>query len=167
ALLQHLVQQPAAAPGRAPRGTRFDVDIARGQGAEGEARMKEMDEIGRRSVLTCPDCQGVMWEIEEGNLSRYRCHVGHTYSADLLNLALDESLRRALASAQRALEERVALAGRLHRQAENGGRGHMTGAWSARIREYEQELKVIRDAILQMEEIAAREELQRTRQNVG
>src|SRR5207244_4412068 len=61
--------------------------------------------VGRRSVLSCPDCGGVMWEIDEEGLVRYRCHVGHAYTADVMNVALDESLRRALASGLRALEE--------------------------------------------------------------
>jgi two-component system chemotaxis response regulator CheB len=158
-LLDQLVRQPVGESRTAPPGIRFEVEVARGE--KGYA-MKEMDQIGRRSVLSCPECQGVMWEIDEGGSVRYRCHVGHTYAAELLNLALDEGLRRALASAQRALEERIALAGRLHSQAERSGHRRLVSTWSARIREYEQEMIVIRDAIRRMEEIAAREELRRT-----
>jgi two-component system chemotaxis response regulator CheB len=158
ALLESLVRQPAAAPREPPPGMRFEVEIARGERRDS---MKEMDAIGRRSVLSCPDCQGVMWEIDEGELARYRCHVGHTYGAEPMSLALDDNLRRALATAQRALEERVALARRLHGQAEQNGQPHMMSAWSARVREYEQETKVVRDAIRRMEEMAALEKLQR------
>lgn len=157
ALLAGLVNQPAGEPGgKAPDGLRFEVEIARGGGG---ASMSQMDALGRRSVLSCPDCHGVMWEIDEGDLTRYRCHVGHTYAADLMNLALDEGLRRALASAQRALEERVALATKLRRQAEESGHPHLMKTWSERVREYEREMTVIRDGIRRMEGIAAREEL--------
>jgi two-component system, chemotaxis family, protein-glutamate methylesterase/glutaminase len=76
--------------------------------------MEHMDELGRRSVLACPDCGGVMWEIDEGELSRYRCHVGHTYTTEVMSLALDDNLRR-------ALEERIALARKLHNQASGSG----------------------------------------------
>ena len=76
-----------------------------------------MEKFGRRSVLACPDCGGVMWELDEGDLSRFRCHVGHTYTAEVMSLALDDNLRRALASAVRALEERTALARKLYHQA--------------------------------------------------
>ncbi|HEY7638759.1 MAG TPA: chemotaxis protein CheB [Steroidobacteraceae bacterium] len=157
-LLNRLVRQPAGEPSAAPAGIRFEVDIARGR--KGYV-MKQMDSLGQRSVLSCPDCQGVMWEIDEGGLTRYRCHVGHTYAGDLLNLALDEGLRRALASAQRALEERVALASKLHGQAERAGHHNLVRTWAARRLEYEQEMSVIRDAIRRMEDVAARAEIQR------
>jgi two-component system chemotaxis response regulator CheB len=103
-----------------------------------------------------------MWEIDEGGLSRYRCHVGHTYASELMDVALDESLRRALASAQRALEERVALAGKLFDQARHGGHRGLMSTWAARQKEYEQEMDLVRDAVRRMEDIAAREELRRT-----
>jgi len=63
-----------------------------------------------------------MWEIDDEDLLRYRCHVGHAYTAELMTVALDESLRRALASARRALEERIALAQCLQSQALERGR---------------------------------------------
>ena len=156
ALLQRLVQQPAGDPQAAAATLRFEVEIAKGQ--RRGARMNEMDAIGRRLAVACPDCHGVLWEIDEGELTRFRCHVGHTYSGELLDLSLDEGLRRALASAQRALEERVALAGKLHSHAEESGRRYMASSWAARIHEYEQELAVIRDAIRRIDEIAAREQ---------
>lgn len=157
ALLDTLVHQPAGESRKASPGIRFEVQIAKG---EGGYAMKEMDELGRRSVLSCPDCHGVMWEVDEDGLTRYRCHVGHAYAGDLMNLALDEGLRRALGSAQRALEERVALAGKLHSQAQRSGHRHAMQTWSARKNEYEQEMNVIRDAIYRMEQLAAREERQ-------
>ncbi len=35
----------------------------------------------------------MIWEIDEGDLFRYQ--VSHTYTAELMSLALDEDLRRA------------------------------------------------------------------------
>lgn len=123
--------------------------------------MSEMDRIGRRSVLSCPDCQGVMWEIDEGELKRFRCHVGHTYTAALMSLALDDSLQRALAVAQRTLEERVALARKLQAQASESGHRHLVDMWRVKAAEAEREMAVIRDSVRRMEDITAREELAR------
>lgn len=151
ALLDRLVAEPAGEPIAAPRLTRYEVEIAR----TGRSSMNEMDGFGRRSVLACPDCGGVMWEIDEEGLSRYRCHVGHTYTAELMSLALDEGLRRALASALRALEERVALARKLHRQAVDSGHRLLAENWAGKASEFERETEVIRASIRRVDELAA------------
>ena len=152
-LLQSLVHQPAEETRPAPDSLRFEVAMARA----GASSMETMDRLGRRSVMACPDCHGVMWEFDEGELTHYRCHVGHTYTAELLSLALDENLRRALGSAQRAMEERVALAHKLHRQARQAGHQLTADTWAARALEYEQEMQVIRESIRRMEAITASE----------
>ena len=154
-LLDRLVREPAGETHEAPQAVRQETQIALG----GAFTMDDMDRIARRSVLACPDCHGVMWEIEEGDLVRYRCHVGHTYTAELMNLALDENLRRALGSAQRALEERVALARKLHRNALERGHRLMAEDWALKIDEYQNEMDIVRSAFRRMEAIAAEQEL--------
>jgi len=151
ALLESLVHQPAAEPVPAPHALRYEVEVAR----SGRSSMTDMDSLGRRSVLACPDCGGVMWEIDEGELSRYRCHVGHTYTAELMSLALDDNLRRALASALRALEEREALARKLHREAVKGGHRLLAENWAEKARDFEHETKVIRESIRRVDQLAA------------
>src|SRR5262249_44930433 len=132
-LLQELVGRSAGTPAKAPDTIRYEVEVAR----SGRTNMNNMDRIGRRSVLACPDCHGVMWEIDEGELIRYRCHVGHAYTAELMALALDENLNRALASALRALDERIALAHKLQRQANESGRVRAAESWALKAEEHE------------------------------
>jgi two-component system chemotaxis response regulator CheB len=151
ALLNTLVHQPAGEATAVPESLKYEVEVAR----SGHSTMADMDRIGRRSVLACPDCHGVMWEIDETDLMRFRCHVGHTYTAELMSVALDDNLRRALASATRALEERVALARKLEKQARTGGHRLLTENWGQKVREFERELSVIRDSVRRMDEIAA------------
>jgi two-component system chemotaxis response regulator CheB len=100
-----------------------------------------------------------MWEIDEGDLVRYRCHVGHTYTAELMSVALDENLRRALGSALRALEERRGLARKLEQQADRDQRPMLAASWSRRAREFEDELDIIRSAVRRLDDIAASREL--------
>jgi len=97
-----------------------------------------------------------MWEIDEGNLVRFRCHVGHAYTAELMSVALDEQLGRAMASALRALDERIFLAQKLARQEKASGRTHVADSWAGKAAEFEREAKVIRDALRRTDEIAAR-----------
>jgi two-component system, chemotaxis family, protein-glutamate methylesterase/glutaminase len=75
--------------------------------------MEKMDWLGRRSVLMCPDCGGIMWEIKDGELSHYRCHIGHAYTEETIAAGVDERLKRALATALRAVDERVALVSKM------------------------------------------------------
>jgi len=152
ALLQKLVSQPVGTPVSVPEGLKYEVEIAR----DGRANMETMDRIGRRSVLACPDCHGVMWEIDEGDLIRYRCHVGHAYTAELMSLALDDNLRRAIGSALRALDERVALAQKLATQASQSGRQALAESWTRRVQEVEDEADLIRASVRRLDEIAAR-----------
>ena len=159
ALLESLVQQPAGEPRPLPRSVKYEVQIAR----NGSSSMDDMDSIGHRSVLACPDCGGVMWELDEEDMVRYRCHVGHSYTAELMSLALDDNLRRALASALRALEERVALGRKLYRQAVDGGHRLLAQNWADKTREFEREMDVIRASIGRMDRIAAAEDAKERR----
>jgi two-component system chemotaxis response regulator CheB len=153
-LLASLAAEPAGAPMPVPESIRFEIEIARGR----SATIDEMDRLGRRSPLACPDCHGVMWEIDEGELVRYRCHVGHAYTAELMNMAIDENLRRGLASALRALEERRELAHKLQKQAEHNNQRMLAASWSERCEEAQRELDVVRDAVRRLDDITARAE---------
>ena len=41
--------------------------------------MTDMDRIGTRTGLTCPECGGAMWEMRNTVPLRYRCHTGHAF----------------------------------------------------------------------------------------
>jgi two-component system, chemotaxis family, protein-glutamate methylesterase/glutaminase len=143
ALLGKLVREPAGKPVRVPLSLKYEVDIARG----GHDSIETMDRIGRRSVLSCPDCGGVMWEVDDGVAVHYRCHVGHAHNSQSMLLELQGSLGRALATALRVLDERLALVRKLHRQAVEEGRALLAEAWAKSEADCEQEAKTIRNAI--------------------
>jgi two-component system chemotaxis response regulator CheB len=76
---------------------------------------------GQSSVYSCPECGGVLWELDDAELLRFRCRVGHAYSADGAVDAQGESVETALWTALRALQERAQLSERL--AARVGGAG--------------------------------------------
>jgi two-component system chemotaxis response regulator CheB len=80
------------------------------------AKMKrtafDLDDVAPRSLFTCPECNGALWEIENGGL-QYRCHVGHAYSAKALGQEQDGTIEQSLWTALRALKESAALDERL------------------------------------------------------
>src|SRR5262249_18832361 len=49
------------------------------------------EELGKLANVTCPDCNGNLWEIEDGDHVRFRCRVGHAYSEDTLVAAQGDS----------------------------------------------------------------------------
>jgi two-component system, chemotaxis family, protein-glutamate methylesterase/glutaminase len=65
-----------------------------------------LKDIGEKSIYTCPDCGGGLWELKEGGVTRYRCHVGHSFSERDLLLKQTESLETSLWVAVRMMEER-------------------------------------------------------------
>jgi two-component system, chemotaxis family, protein-glutamate methylesterase/glutaminase len=73
-----------------------------------EASYPEESE-GVPSVFACPECHGVLWELRDKELVRFRCRVGHTYGPDSLTKELSAASERALWAAMRALEEKASL----------------------------------------------------------
>ena len=103
-----------------------------------------MEILGDRSVLACPDCHGVLWEIKDGDLARYRCHTGHAYTDEALEMGLQDDLGRALGSALRALDDRIKLLRQMERQAKALNRDRMAKSWAERAAKAEVEAEVIR-----------------------
>ena len=100
--------------------------------AEGGDNALQSGMPGAPSKFTCPDCGGALWELRDGKLIKYRCHVGHGYTPDGLVAAQSEALETALWSALRALEENADLRRRMARRAAKGN-------WPQLVRQYEQQ----------------------------
>jgi two-component system chemotaxis response regulator CheB len=91
-------------------------EIARDiRGPEDEKMKEDEDErqMGRPSMFTCPDCSGTLWEMEDGDLLRFRCRVGHAFSAEGVRNGYSDSVEGALWTAVRSLEESASLERRM------------------------------------------------------
>lgn len=75
------------------------------------------EKLGPHSGYTCPDCNGSLMTVSEGN---YRCRIGHSWSADALLGARDDEVDGALWVALRSLQEKAKQSRKL---AENAGSG--------------------------------------------
>ncbi|MEA2329517.1 MAG: two-component system, chemotaxis family, protein-glutamate methylesterase/glutaminase, partial [Thermoanaerobaculia bacterium] len=87
-----------------------------------EKAMRGDDRPGQPSAFSCPDCGGVLWEIEDGEFVRFRCRVGHAYSPETMLAAQGDVLEEALWAAMKTLEESARLSKRL--AAGERDRGH-------------------------------------------
>ena len=108
---------------------------------------------GKPSAIACPDCHGVLWEVEDGKLLRYRCRVGHAYTAEALRVALSEASESSLWVALRVMEEKAAL---LRRLAHRSGR-RMAARFSDEADGYDLHAKSIRKLLYENQALASQE----------
>jgi two-component system chemotaxis response regulator CheB len=103
---------------------------------------------GPPTALTCPDCGGALWEQVEGELIRYRCHVGHAYTVDSMVGAHAALVESALWTAVRALEEKAQLSRRLAERSQRRGFDLMAQRYEEAIRSAERGSRSIRQLLL-------------------
>lgn len=148
-LLNALAREPVSAADGAPptremeqedRIARIDLNV-----------IEDDEKPGTNSVVACPDCHGVLWEIQEGNLLRFRCRVGHAYSPESLIAASDDGLEKALWEALRTLEERVALRRRLVSQARERRLEALAAHFEQRLGETQKNVETIRNLLVRRE----------------
>ncbi len=114
----------------------------------------ETPRAGKPSAFACPDCHGVLWELEEGNLLRFRCRVGHAFSPESLMASQSANLEEALWVALRALEETAAFAERLQERAKDRKHTLAAARFSEQSADAHQRAEIIRQALLAGQVIA-------------
>jgi two-component system chemotaxis response regulator CheB len=70
----------------------------------------DTEALGPPSGYTCPDCNGSLISVDDGN---YRCQVGHAWTGDALLHARDGEVESAVWVAMRSLREKAKLSRRL------------------------------------------------------
>lgn len=88
---------------------------------EGNGLRAGVMDLGKMSQYTCPECHGVLVQIEEGKLVRFRCHTGHAYSFRSLLAEVNHAVEARLWDTVRAAEERILILQQLAAIAEAGG----------------------------------------------
>lgn len=110
--------------------------------------LHEEDRPGKLSVFTCPECHGTLWEADEKGIVRFRCRVGHVYSAESMLAAQTDSVDRALWTALRSLEERAALTHRLAERARTRKHKWVARAFEERALAADEHAAVIRQLLI-------------------
>lgn len=109
------------------------------------------EQIGKPSVFSCPDCGGVLWEIQDGDMLRFRCRVGHAYPVESVLAGQDEALEDALWVALKTLEESADLSRRMAKQAHERGSEWLARRFEAKLKNVNQRIDVIRKVLLKGE----------------
>jgi two-component system chemotaxis response regulator CheB len=99
---------------------------------------------GQLTVLTCPECGGALWQVDEEKLTRFRCHTGHAYDGEALLAEQSEVLEAALWTAVRTFKEQTILARQLAATQRQRGNAAAAAnfAESARLAQHYSELIV-------------------------
>jgi two-component system chemotaxis response regulator CheB len=149
-VLSDLARQAAGPAVPIPPEIRLEVDIAMGERIDSEILEKFADP----AALTCPACGGVLSKVRSGNPLRFRCQVGHAYTADALAKEQEGRVDEALRIALRIIEERAELVTRMAEEGRESGRRSVAALYDERAREYRRYADTLRQAVLRTFETA-------------
>ena len=102
---------------------------------------------GDQIPLACPECNGPMYEVKDGEVAQFECFVGHRFSPESLGEEHTEALERALWTAIRKLKERVVLHQRLLGQKRNKGEQELFNRLEESVTTAKNDLKLLREIL--------------------
>jgi two-component system, chemotaxis family, protein-glutamate methylesterase/glutaminase len=141
-LLLKLTAEAAGETPTIPADIRLEAAIA----AQEPASMQKDNQLGEPSEFTCPECHGTLWEINDGNVLRYRCHVGHAHTAEVVLDAKDAEGENTLWAVLRSHQERAALARRMAGRAQ----GELAAELQKRAQDYDADAALVRHIITRL-----------------
>lgn len=109
---------------------------------------EEVYEKGKPSVYGCPDCGGVLAEMDKNGILHYVCRIGHTYSVEWLLTLQSEAIEKAFWTALRGLEESASFARHLAQQANGNTPQAKEQQYLDSAIEYERQAEILRNLLL-------------------
>jgi len=82
--------------------------------------VEQVNGLGTQVPYNCPNCGGVLWEMDKPHVKRYRCHTGHSYTWPALLASQSEKIEEILWISLRMFEERKNLLTSMAKKAANG-----------------------------------------------
>ena len=106
------------------------------------------DAVFERPVaMTCPECGGALRRHEVGSIVKFDCHIGHSYTAEVMALAHFDELERVMRAAVRFLNERAEFCLQMAEHAESAGT--KSANWHAASRQALDRAYKLRDLVEQ------------------
>jgi two-component system chemotaxis response regulator CheB len=111
--------------------------------------LKTVESIGTRTTYTCPECNGSIWQIGDSEpLMRFRCHIGHSYTANVFLTEQTQNVENSLWSAVRVMEEKVTFLRHLSEQMKNYNLTTTATKYEDNAKNMDKEVTTIRELIL-------------------
>jgi len=146
--LVQIVMKSAGGAEQPVSGSSDDLEFENRIAQADQDAIEDDNRPGTPSQFGCPECGGVLWEIESEQIVRFRCRVGHAYSSNSLLASQTDGLEAALWSALRALEEKVSLTRRLAERAQGQSRHAAARRFSEQMLAAEADADTIRTVLL-------------------
>jgi two-component system chemotaxis response regulator CheB len=143
-VIAQVSRTPASKKCEPPSNLQLEVEIAGGKRLGSDA----LRQIAEPTALSCPDCHGVLSEVRGEKPLRYRCQIGHAYTAEVV-AERSEEVEHAMRIALRVMEERVTLVTRMAEDARQAGRHAVAELYEARAVEYGRYATVLREAAIE------------------
>jgi two-component system chemotaxis response regulator CheB len=149
-LLVRLTSTPLEEKGgyELPREMEIEVKIAKEHTALDAGVLK----LGEPSNFACPECHGVLLQLQEEKRIRFRCHTGHAYSVDSLLAEITEGVEDSLWNAIRSVEESVLLMRHMAEHLGETENDHTAEKFLARAQEAQRRADLVRQAVMTWEQ---------------
>jgi two-component system chemotaxis response regulator CheB len=106
------------------------------------------ERVDQTTVYTCPECGGTLWQLDDGGLTEFRCHVGHAYGAEVLLGQMTEDVEAVLWRCVRLLLEKATLTRQLADRLRGRGLEAQARRMQERAEEDDRQGQLIRDLLL-------------------
>jgi len=131
------------------------IEVASRLAEDDIASQEHGDRKGKISVLTCPDCGGVLWQVDDQDLLEFRCHTGHVLTANAVADGQNQLLEKALEVTLRALREREVLAGQFATEAGAQGDPDRAEAYHRRAALARRHSSIIKEMLKEQSDLAS------------
>jgi two-component system, chemotaxis family, protein-glutamate methylesterase/glutaminase len=108
----------------------------------------QVNGLGSQVPYNCPNCGGVLWQIDNADVERYRCHTGHSFTVAALLTSQTEKIEETLWTSLRMFEERKNL---LNNMAKSERRQKGKLSFAQRAKETDVHIERIRQMLLASE----------------
>ena len=118
------------------------------QGMNTQEFLENVEAIGTRTTYSCPECDGSIWQIGKEEPIRFRCHIGHSFTANVFLAEQTQHLENALWSAVRAMEEKVTFSRQMAERMKNHNLQTAAAKYEDHAKSLDSEVSIIRGIIL-------------------
>ena len=118
------------------------------QGMNTQEFLENVEAIGTRTTYTCPECNGSIWQIGKEEPLRFRCHIGHSFTANVFLSEQTQNIENALWSAVRAMEEKVTFSRQMSERMRNYNLQTAATKYEDHAKSLDAEVTIVRGIIL-------------------